>query len=319
MGSPPSSHINGFTAIPNDLLEGLASISLTDYESRCLHYLIRKTYGWNKKADAISYRQWCDATRIGSRRNVVRTLSRLVDRKIVVKEVVATSGKNILAIWRVAENITPWVGVKEPPLTVQVGVTEPLVTVQVGVKEPPEVGVKEPPLTVQVGVAKTPLPVQVGAFQTKVLSVQTPEVLSVQTPTKEKKDNTKEKNHALGPTGTQGAAFAEPRKKVFEELKKRRGYPSPHAGAEASAITWMLKQGYSVDQIMTAHDNLKEQSFWVEKFLGMQSVKAQIGEIVKGGHKEVKHHGGGFKVPKPDGASKPVKSLDADGPEEGEG
>ncbi len=73
--------------------------------------------------------------------------------------------------------------------------------------------------------------------------------------------------------------LAENRKKVFEGLKERRGYNSPQAGAEAQAITWMLKQGYVVEQILGAYDKLKQDEFWRDKLLNMQSVKAQIGEI----------------------------------------
>ncbi len=76
--------------------------------------------------------------------------------------------------------------------------------------------------------------------------------------------------------------FAEGRKTVFKGLKERRGYNSPQAGAEAKAITWMLKQGYMVEQILGAYDKLKQDEFWRDKLLNMQSVKAQVGEIFRG-------------------------------------
>ncbi len=71
------------------------------------------------------------------------------------------------------------------------------------------------------------------------------------------------------------------RKHVFDGLKERRDYNSPQAGAEAKAITWMLKQGYMVEQILGAYDKLKQDEFWRDKLLSMQSVKAQIGEIFR--------------------------------------
>ena len=70
-------------------------------------------------------------------------------------------------------------------------------------------------------------------------------------------------------------------KLIFEGLKKRRGYNSGVAGAEAKAITWMLKQGYSAAQQLAAYDKLKKDKFWADKFLNMQTVKAQIGELLK--------------------------------------
>ncbi len=72
------------------------------------------------------------------------------------------------------------------------------------------------------------------------------------------------------------------RAKVFELLKERRGYNSPNAGAEAKAITWMLKQDYSVTDIMKAHQVMSQQPFWKEKELLMASVKGQIGKMKKG-------------------------------------
>jgi len=71
------------------------------------------------------------------------------------------------------------------------------------------------------------------------------------------------------------------RKKVFEGLKERRGNNSPVPGAEATAINWMLKQEYTVEQILNSYDVLKRDPFWADKFLSMQSVKTQIGEMVK--------------------------------------
>ena len=73
----------------------------------------------------------------------------------------------------------------------------------------------------------------------------------------------------------------ENRKKVFEELEKRRGYNSPVAGKEAKAITWMLKQGYTVEQIMGCHDKMGLDKFWQGKMLDMVNVQKQIGEYVK--------------------------------------
>lgn len=74
----------------------------------------------------------------------------------------------------------------------------------------------------------------------------------------------------------------EKRQKVFEGLKERRSYNSSVPGAEAAAITWMLKQGYSMEQILACHDKMKQDKFWGSRFLSMQSVKNQIGEFSKG-------------------------------------
>jgi len=79
------------------------------------------------------------------------------------------------------------------------------------------------------------------------------------------------------------------RKRAFDGLKERRGTISPVPGAEAKAITWMLNQGYSVEQILNAYDKLKKEKFWADQFLNMQSVKKQIGEIFKKGRQGGAH------------------------------
>jgi len=79
------------------------------------------------------------------------------------------------------------------------------------------------------------------------------------------------------------------RNRVFAGLSERRGYSNPMAGADAKAITWMLRQGYLVEEILGAYDRLKQDEFWRDKLLNMQSVKAQIGEIFRGRRQHEQH------------------------------
>ena len=44
----------------------------------------------------------------------------------------------------------------------------------------------------------------------------------------------------------------------------------------------MLKEGYSVDDIMNAYDVMLGKPFWKDKELFMSSVQGQIGKIKKG-------------------------------------
>jgi phage replication O-like protein O len=74
---------NGYTAIANEIIEHLCMIKLTDYESRILHTLWRKTYGWNKKSDVISLSQWSTATNI-SIHHIPRTLQLLEHRNLII-------------------------------------------------------------------------------------------------------------------------------------------------------------------------------------------------------------------------------------------
>ena len=71
-----------YTKIPNEVMEALARVKLTLYEIRILLYIMRKTFGWGKDEDAISYTQFEDATGI-SRRHIGRALLSLEDKKII--------------------------------------------------------------------------------------------------------------------------------------------------------------------------------------------------------------------------------------------
>lgn len=112
---------------------------------------------------------------------------------------------------------------------------------------------------------------------TKVVNQIIPEVVNQKLSIKRYKETLKEKDQDQGPD-----SLKEKRKLVFEGLKKRRGYNSGVAGAEAKAITWMLGQGYSVEQMLGCYDRMIKDKFWSDKFLSMPSVQTQIGEFVKG-------------------------------------
>ncbi len=75
---------NGHIKVANEIMEAIAKIHLSDYEGRIIHALWRKTYGWHKKADHISYSQWEEMTGI-DRRHVARTLKHLIARKIIAQ------------------------------------------------------------------------------------------------------------------------------------------------------------------------------------------------------------------------------------------
>lgn len=74
---------DGYSPIPNLILEALARTYFTNYEVRILFILWRKTLGWNKKSDAISLSQFVDATGI-LKPNIVRTLNKLIQRGIII-------------------------------------------------------------------------------------------------------------------------------------------------------------------------------------------------------------------------------------------
>lgn len=72
-----------FARIHNEILERLALTDLSGSEFRCLLFLLRKTYGYQKKQDKISYSQFADGTGL-ERRSVIRSLEKLVSRNIIM-------------------------------------------------------------------------------------------------------------------------------------------------------------------------------------------------------------------------------------------
>jgi phage replication O-like protein O len=75
---------NGYTPIAHTILEALATHVISPDEWRVLMVIFRKTYGWHKKIDRISTTQFQQFTGL-KRRHVSRTLSKLVERKIVTR------------------------------------------------------------------------------------------------------------------------------------------------------------------------------------------------------------------------------------------
>ena len=105
-----------FIRYPVQIQEALHTTNLTAYESRIIHYIIRKTFGWNKTTDQISQRQIANATGI-DRRTVRKVLQRLKDRKIILNKPYKKGGRYRSATLGINPNVNQWlrVGAPQPP------------------------------------------------------------------------------------------------------------------------------------------------------------------------------------------------------------
>jgi len=74
---------NGFTRISNEIMEALCKMNLSPYESRALWFLLRKTYGHQRRADRIPLSQFSAGMRL-DRRLVHRALRGLSSKKMTV-------------------------------------------------------------------------------------------------------------------------------------------------------------------------------------------------------------------------------------------
>ncbi len=73
---------DGYTRIANEILDNLISHRISGQEFQIVLYIIRKTYGFNKKCDFISMSQIAKATGI-KRSLVARILKKLKDKHII--------------------------------------------------------------------------------------------------------------------------------------------------------------------------------------------------------------------------------------------
>jgi phage replication O-like protein O len=75
---------DGHVDIANEIVEALAKIHLSSYESQVLWVIFRKTYGWHKKEDWITNTQISDMTGIAET-HVSRTIKILIQKNLIIK------------------------------------------------------------------------------------------------------------------------------------------------------------------------------------------------------------------------------------------
>ncbi len=72
----------GYTAIANEIMEALAKIRIPGVERQCLDFILRKTYGFNKKSDMIALTQFEKGTDL-KKQHISRALRGLLSKKII--------------------------------------------------------------------------------------------------------------------------------------------------------------------------------------------------------------------------------------------
>jgi phage replication O-like protein O len=95
---------NGHIDIANELAEALAGIRISGEENQCLWVIIRKTYGWHKKRDAIPLSQFVDLTGI-DKPHTLRALNKLALKKIIT---VANIGNEPAKVYGINKDYDKW-------------------------------------------------------------------------------------------------------------------------------------------------------------------------------------------------------------------
>jgi len=75
---------DGYLKIANEIIDALARYRIPGEQMQCLLVILRKTYGFNKKEDMISNRQFVELTGL-KKGNVSRSIKALIDKKVVIK------------------------------------------------------------------------------------------------------------------------------------------------------------------------------------------------------------------------------------------
>jgi len=73
---------NGYIKIATEIWEALIKYRISGEEMKCLMFIIRKTYGWNKKQDDISLYQFGQATDM-IKPSICRAIKKLKDKNII--------------------------------------------------------------------------------------------------------------------------------------------------------------------------------------------------------------------------------------------
>ena len=162
----------GFTSIPNYILEAYLRAKLSPYQGRAFWAIARMTFGWQKPdGDTIALRQFNKLTGI-ERRNIDRTARKLEQRHIIS---IHRNGRNA-ASYRINRDVSEWL------------LSSPQMTARKPARRVPVVSTDDS--------LSSPQMTQLSSVETLVLS--SPETPSEET-LKEKKETLKERRGT--PTG----------------------------------------------------------------------------------------------------------------------
>jgi phage replication O-like protein O len=95
---------NGHIDIANEIVEALARVRLSGEEVQVLWVILRKTYGWHKKEDAISLSQFSELTGL-SRQHVLRAIKKLLPKMVIT---VSNNGNRHPNTYKFNKNFDDW-------------------------------------------------------------------------------------------------------------------------------------------------------------------------------------------------------------------
>lgn len=100
MASPQKE--NGYTSISNELMGALARIRINGEARQVLDFILLKTYGWNKKEDAISLSQFVNGTGL-KKTTICKAINKLQSMNIVTQK-----DNDVANIYGILKNYEYW-------------------------------------------------------------------------------------------------------------------------------------------------------------------------------------------------------------------
>ncbi len=93
---------NGYTKIANEILEALARIRIAGEAGQVFYFILRKTYGFNKKADPISLSQFSLGT--GLKKNTIcKAINKLKELNLITNK-----GNDLATIYSINKDFSTW-------------------------------------------------------------------------------------------------------------------------------------------------------------------------------------------------------------------
>lgn len=93
---------NGHVKIANEIFDALCRFRIPGESRQVLDFVIRKTYGFNKREDAISLSQFCSGT--GLKKNTIcKAIAHLVSLNLITKK-----GNDVANVYRFNKDFDSW-------------------------------------------------------------------------------------------------------------------------------------------------------------------------------------------------------------------
>lgn len=240
---------DGWTMTPNDYLDHMSTLG--NAELRVLLAITRKTIGYQKDTDVISFSQFEEITGL-ARQHVKAAIDSLLSKGIISR----TDAKRSSFSYRLVT-----LGNQSPKVTSNEGLPEPVTLgnqslVTLGSTQNKEKEISKERDSRPVSSDTKPPPTEAPKAKAKTPPNRNPKV------------------KAAAPTAPSD------HRRLMQEYADILGYALPNGGKEAAGAALLLKAGYTVEQVVSVYCEMKADKFWASKHLSLHNVHQQIGAIL---------------------------------------